>query len=60
MEILFMTIPVTFLLVTFFIVAFLSAIRSDQFEDLETPSHSLLIEEEIEQSTTKFKEEKKI
>lgn len=48
MNILFMTIPITLLLVTLFIIIFLSAIQSDQFEDLETPAHSVLLDEEID------------
>jgi len=45
MSILFMMIPITLLLVTLFVVFFLSAVFSDQFEDLETPRHQLLVQD---------------
>lgn len=49
MTILFMTIPVTFLLISFFVVVFLAAVKGGQFEDLETPAHSILINENEEE-----------
>ncbi|MCB0414382.1 MAG: cbb3-type cytochrome oxidase assembly protein CcoS [Bdellovibrionales bacterium] len=45
MNILMMTIPVTLLLVTLFIVFFLAAVKSDQFDDLETPAHGILLDD---------------
>tara|TARA_Y100000590_G_scaffold453136_1_gene597600 strand:+ start:1017 stop:1199 length:183 start_codon:yes stop_codon:yes gene_type:complete len=44
--ILVMTIPVTFLLVSFFVIAFVVAAKKNQFKDLETPAHAMLIENE--------------
>lgn len=43
MSILVMMIPITLLLVTLFVVFFLSAVFSNQFEDLETPRHQILL-----------------
>lgn len=45
MSILVMMIPITLLLVTLFVVFFLGAVFSDQFEDLETPRHQILMSE---------------
>ncbi|MEO0337527.1 MAG: cbb3-type cytochrome oxidase assembly protein CcoS [Pseudomonadota bacterium] len=45
MSILVMMIPITLLLVTLFVVFFLGAVFSDQFEDLETPKHQILMNE---------------
>ncbi len=39
MNILLMTIPVSITLGVFFILFFLSAVKNDQFEDLDTPAH---------------------
>ncbi|NQZ00428.1 MAG: cbb3-type cytochrome oxidase assembly protein CcoS [Bdellovibrionales bacterium] len=52
MSILVMMIPITLLLVTLFVVFFLSAVFSDQFEDLETPKHQILINENLKASNT--------
>ncbi len=46
MLILVLTIPVTVTLVTLFIVLFVMATKDDQFEDLETPKHSPLSDDE--------------
>ncbi len=34
-----MTIPVAITLVVFFVLAYLSAVKNEQFDDLETPAH---------------------
>lgn len=39
MSVLLMTIPITVGLVVFFVLAYLSAVKDDQFDDLETPAH---------------------
>jgi len=39
MNILVMTIPVTVTLIILFVMIFLSAVRKKQFEDLDTPAH---------------------
>jgi cbb3-type cytochrome oxidase maturation protein len=45
-----MMIPITLLLVTLFVVFFISAVFSDQFEDLETPRHQILLNDNIKAS----------
>jgi cbb3-type cytochrome oxidase maturation protein len=50
MSILVMMIPITLLLVTLFVVFFISAVFSDQFEDLETPRHQILLNDNIKAS----------
>jgi cbb3-type cytochrome oxidase maturation protein len=40
------TIPVTLLLVAFFVAAFIYAVRRDQFEDLVTPAHRILLDDD--------------
>ncbi|MGH1468299.1 MAG: cbb3-type cytochrome oxidase assembly protein CcoS [Bdellovibrionales bacterium] len=46
MNILLMTIPVSITLGIFFIMFFLSAVKDDQFEDLDTPAHLPFSDEE--------------
>ena len=46
MNALAITIPVSLLLVVFFVVAFIYAVRRDQFEDLVTPAHRILLDDE--------------
>ncbi|MEZ4744068.1 MAG: cbb3-type cytochrome oxidase assembly protein CcoS [Bdellovibrionota bacterium] len=48
MAILIMTIPITLLLVTFFVIAFIVATKDEQFKDLETPAHIILLDDEQE------------
>mgnify|MGYP001548853197 CR=1 FL=1 len=55
MTILYLMIPCTLLLVVAFVVAFLWANESDQFDDLETPAFKVLIEDK--QVTNKEKKE---
>ena len=38
---LYITIPISLLLVVFFVAAFIIAVRRDQFDDLVTPAHRL-------------------
>jgi cbb3-type cytochrome oxidase maturation protein len=46
MNALAITIPVSLLLVAFFVAAFIFAVRRDQFEDLLTPAHRILLDDE--------------
>lgn len=46
MNALFITIPVSLLLAAFFVVAFVIAVRRDQFDDLVTPAHRILLDDE--------------
>ena len=46
MEIIFLLLPLAFVLVTFVVLAFWWAIRSGQFDDLEGPAHRILMDDE--------------
>ncbi|MDR4507089.1 MAG: cbb3-type cytochrome oxidase assembly protein CcoS [Candidatus Brocadiaceae bacterium] len=45
MTILYLIIPIAISLVSFFVIIFLWAVRSEQFDDLETPAHKILIDD---------------
>lgn len=45
MNALLITIPVSLLLAAFFVIAFIIAVRRDQFEDLVTPAHRILLDD---------------
>lgn len=45
MNIIFLTIPLALILATFFVIAFIIAVKVGQFDDLETPAYKLLLEE---------------
>ncbi len=45
MTILYIIIPVATILVSFFVYIFLWAVKSEQFDDLETPAHKMLIDD---------------
>jgi cbb3-type cytochrome oxidase maturation protein len=57
MNALAITIPVTLLLVAVFVGAFIYAAKRDQFEDLVTPAHRILLDDEDLPITTRRKEE---
>ncbi len=44
MKILFLLIPISLILIGFIIFAFLWAIKSGQFDDLEGPAHEILMD----------------
>jgi cbb3-type cytochrome oxidase maturation protein len=46
MEILFLLIPISLLIVAIIIWMFLWAIRSGQFDDLEGPAHQILMDKD--------------
>jgi cbb3-type cytochrome oxidase maturation protein len=46
MNALWVTIPVSLLLVLFFVGAFVYAVKRDQFEDLVTPAHRMLLDDD--------------
>lgn len=48
MNALYITIPISLLLVVFFVAAFIIAVRRDQFEDLVTPAHRILLDDDEE------------
>lgn len=45
MNVLWITVPVSLLLAGVFVAAFIMAVRRDQFEDLVTPAHRMLIDD---------------
>ncbi len=49
MDIVYYLLPVALLLGGFFLVTFLFAVKSGQFDDLDTPAHRMLIDDEGEQ-----------
>ncbi len=52
MEILFLLIPISLFLIVIIVWAFLWAIKSGQFDDLEGPAHSILMDnDDLHQST---------
>ena len=59
MEILYLLIPLSVVLVAVIVVAFFWAIRSGQFDDLEGPAHQIIMDEEIypEDSDKKTKQD---
>ncbi|MCO4756866.1 cbb3-type cytochrome oxidase assembly protein CcoS [Pontibacterium sp.] len=46
MDIIFLLIPIAIILVSFAIWAFFYSVNSGQFEDLESPAHSILFEDD--------------
>lgn len=46
MNILLLTIPVTFTLVLLFVLLFIKGAKSGQFDDLDTPAHAPFLDEE--------------
>ncbi len=46
MSIIYFLIPIALMLGGLFVAAFIWLVRDGQFEDLETPAHRVLIEEE--------------
>lgn len=46
MNIIVILVPLSFLLGLFFVFIFFRAVRSNQYEDLDTPAHRMLIETE--------------
>lgn len=64
MDILYLLIPLSLVLVGFIVWAFLWAIRSGQFDDMEGPAHQILMDDDEpvkpEAAELKTKEEKAI
>lgn len=55
MNILFLLIPLSLLLLSFAIWAFFWAVKNDQFDDLEGPAYSILFDDEDEKSANQKK-----
>ena len=45
MTILYIIVPIAIILVSFFVLFFLWAVKAEQFDDLETPAHRMLIDD---------------
>ena len=45
MTILYIIVPIAIILVSFFVLFFLWAVKEEQFDDLETPAHRMLIDD---------------
>ncbi len=45
MTILYVIIPIAIILVSSFVILFLWAVKDEQFDDLETPAHRMLIDD---------------
>lgn len=58
MNILIMTIPVSILLASFFVLMFISAVSKGQFDDLESPAHTMLLENEENENDKNIKNNK--
>lgn len=52
MDILYLLIPVSLILVVGITVAFLWSIKSGQFEDLEGPAHHILMDDDLPTRTS--------
>lgn len=46
MDILFFMVPAAILIAVVFVVAFIWATKKGQFDDLETPAHKILIDDD--------------
>ncbi len=45
MTILYIIIPIAIILVSSFVIFFLWAVKEEQFDDLDTPAHKMLIDD---------------
>ncbi len=50
MEVVYLLIPVALLLIAVIIIGFFWAIRSGQFDDLAGPAHSILMDDEEDET----------
>jgi cbb3-type cytochrome oxidase maturation protein len=46
MQVLFLILPLALIIAIFFVVVFAIALRKGQFDDLDTPSHRMLLNDE--------------
>lgn len=54
MTILYIIIPIAVILVAFFVKLFMWAVKNEQFDDLETPAHKILIDDWKNNELNKF------
>ncbi len=47
MDIIYLLLPVALIILLIIIAAFLWAVKSDQFEDMEGPAHRILMDDDI-------------
>lgn len=47
MDILFLMVPAAILIALVFVLAFIWATKKGQYDDLETPAHKMLIEDDL-------------
>jgi cbb3-type cytochrome oxidase maturation protein len=59
MDILFMLIPISLVLVAFIVLVLLWAVRNGQFEDMEGPAHRILMDDDQPFSNNNEPEEDK-
>lgn len=59
MDAIYLLIPIALILVVVAVVVFFWAVKSDQFEDLEGPAHSILFDDDKPLSPKPTSEEKK-
>ena len=57
MDILYLLIPMSVVLVALIVAAFLWAIRSGQFDDLEGPAHRILLDDDDRPAPSKTERE---
>ncbi len=58
MTILYIVVPIAIFLALFFLFIFLWAVKGEQFDDLETPAHRILLDDWCDNVRgTKFKNE---
>jgi cbb3-type cytochrome oxidase maturation protein len=56
MEIIYLLIPLALILVALIVAIFMWAIRSGQFDDMEGPAHSILMDDDQQKTTDKEQE----
>ena len=59
MEILYLMIPLSILLGSFFLAAFILASKKEQFEDMETPAMRMLLDDDFDNVKKKESENDK-
>ena len=47
MEVIILIVPFALVIAAFFLVAFVFAVKKGQYDDLDTPAHKILFEDEL-------------
>jgi cbb3-type cytochrome oxidase maturation protein len=58
MSIIFFTVPIALLLAIIFVVIFAIAAKGGQFDDLQTPAHKMLLDDEPTEDQKNIEERK--